>query len=97
MGALTDRQKLKFYEDPEYQANDAKLQAMVQAELVNLVKARIEKSAEGQELLKSQLNIVKKLKTKVINDTDSELAIFNRFREVSAENPDLTYEEFCKQ
>ena len=97
MGALTDRQKLKFYEDPEYKDNDSKLQAMVQAELINLVKVNIEKTAEGQELLKNQLNVVKRLKTKIVNEYDNELALFNRFREISAENPSLTYEEFCKQ
>lgn len=28
---------------------------------------------------------------------DNEMAIFNKFREFSKDNPSLTYEEFCKQ
>lgn len=96
MGTLTDRQKAKFYEDSEYKQVDDKLKAMVQVELINLVKAKIESSAEGQELLQKQLQTVKRLKERIVTETDNELALFNRFREVSAENPELTYEEFCK-
>lgn len=97
MGTLTDRQKLKFYEDTEYQQIDARLKAIVQEELINLVKAKIESTHEGRELLQQQLQLVRKLKAKIVTETDNELALFNRFREVSAENPDLTYEEFCKK
>lgn len=97
MGTLTDRQKLKFYEDPEYKQVDERLNALVHIELINLVKSKIENTAEGQELLKKQLQTVKRLKEKIVTETDNELALFNRFREVSEGNPDLTYEEFCKQ
>lgn len=70
---------------------------MVQIELLNLVKAKIEGTQEGRELLQRQLSVVKKLKNKIVQETDNEMAIFNKFREFSKDNPSLTYEEFCKQ
>ena len=45
---------------------------MVQAEILNLVKGRIESTPEGKELLQRQLKIVKKLKGKIIQETNRE-------------------------
>ena len=44
-----------------------------------------------------QLKLVKKLKNKIVEETDNEMAIFKKFREFSKDNPGLTYEEFIKQ
>ena len=55
------------------------------------------KKAAAKELLQRQLSVVKKLKNKIVQETDNEMAIFNKFREFSKDNPSLTYEEFCKQ
>lgn len=97
MSPLTETQKAKFFEDREYVEINTALQNIVQIELLNLVKDKIEKSQEGNELLKRQLKIVKKLKNKIIEETDNEMAIFKKFKEFSKDNPNLTYEEFCKQ
>ena len=69
---------------------------MVNAEILTLVKARIESTAEGKELLEHQLKVVKKLKGKIIDDTNREMEMFRRFREFSKQNPGITYEEFIK-
>lgn len=97
MNALTESQKNRFFEDKEYSEITTSLQKMVQIELLNLVKAKIEGTQEGRELLQRQLSVVKKLKNKIVQETDNEMAIFNKFREFSKDNPSLTYEEFCKQ
>lgn len=97
MNALTESQKNRFFEDKEYSEITTSLQKMVQIELLNLVKAKIEGTQEGKELLQRQLSVVKKLKNKIVQETDNEMAIFNKFREFSKDNPSLTYEEFCKQ
>lgn len=97
MNALTDRQKAKFFEDKEYSDITASLQNMVQIELLNLVKAKIENTPEGKSLLEKQLVLVKKLKNKIVQETDNEMAIFNKFKEFSKENPSLTYDDFIKQ
>lgn len=97
MSSLTDNQKARFFEDREYVEVNNALQNIVQVELLKLVKGKIESSQEGSELLKKQLSIVKKLKTKIVEDTNNEMAIFKKFKEFSKDNPSLTYEEFCKQ
>ena len=65
-------------------------------EILNLVKGRIESTERGRELLNNQLKIVKKLKTKIIDDTNKEMEMFMRFKEFSKSNPTVTYEEFIK-
>ena len=81
----------------QYSEITASLQQMVQVELLNLVKAKIESNSEGKDLLQRQLKLVKKLKNKIVEETDNEMAIFKKFREFSKDNPGLTYEEFIKQ
>lgn len=97
ISSLTESQKAKFFENKEYSDITNSLQTMVQAELINLVKVKIESSPEGKELLQRQLKLVKMLKTKIIEETDNEMAIFKKFREFSKDNPNLTYDEFIKQ
>lgn len=97
MSSLTDSQKAKFFENKEYSEITMSLQNMVQLELLNLVKAKIENTPEGKTLLQKQLGIVKDLKKKIVQETDNEMAIFNKFREFSKDNPNLTYDEFIKQ
>ena len=97
MSSLTESQKARFFEDQEYSEITASLQQMVQVELLNLVKAKIEIYSEGKDLLQRQLKLVKKLKNKIVEETDNEMAIFKKFREFSKDNPGLTYEEFIKQ
>jgi DNA-binding PadR family transcriptional regulator len=70
---------------------------MVQAEILNLVKARIENTDRGRELLEKQLKLIRKLKTKIINDTNMEMELFKKFKEYSKNNPTVTYEEFIKK
>lgn len=80
----------------EYVANYNNLQSMVQAEVLNLVRANIENSPEGKALLDNQLKLVKNLKTSIIEMSQREMQLFNAFKEASAKNPSLTYEEFIK-
>ena len=97
MSSLTENQKTRFFENKEYSEITQSLQKMIQIELINLVKSKIESSQEGKELLQRQLQIVKTLKSKVIEDTNNEMAIFKKFQELSKDNPNLTYDEFIKQ
>lgn len=94
---LTDDQKAKLFRDEEYVDNYNTLQGMVQAEILNLVKGRIEGTSEGKELLTNQLKIVKKLKNKIIDETNKEMEVFRRFKEYAKTHPSVTYEEFIKE
>lgn len=93
---LNDEQKNRIFLNEEYQQVSAKLQQLVQEELLGLVKGKIEASPNGQELLKSQLDIVQKLKKNVVEESNREMELFKLFRDYSKQHPDVTYEEFIK-
>lgn len=93
---MTDEQKAMMLQDEDYVDTYTKIQNIVQAEILNLVKGRIEATTEGKELLQRQLKIVKKLKGKIIQETNREMEMFRRFREFSKAHPEVTYEEFIK-
>jgi hypothetical protein len=93
---MSEEQKALLFQDEDYLDTYNKIQSMVQNELLNLVKARIEASQEGKELLQNQLKMVKKLKGKIIQETNREMEMFRKFREYSKTHPEITYEEFVK-
>ena len=94
---MSSEQKNRLLQDQDYTSIYTELQSMVQSELLNLVKAKIEGSERGKDLLQKQLKIVRKLKTKIIEDTDREMEMFKRFKEYSKEHPNTSYEEFIKE
>ena len=93
---MTDEQKSRLLMDDEYASVYNDLQNLVQLELLNLVKARIESTDKGKDLLSKQLRIIKNIKGKIINDTNREMELFMKFKEFSRQNPNITYEEFIK-
>ena len=94
---MSDDQKNRPVQDSEYVDTYNELQSIVQSELLNLVKSRIENTDRGKELLSKQLKIVKKLKVKIIDDTNKEMELFKKFKEYSREHPDTSYEEFIRR
>ena len=93
---MSDEQKTRMLQDEDYVDTYTKIQDMVQAEILSRVKGRIEATPEGKELLQRQLKIVKKLKEKIIQETNREMEMFRKFREFSKTHPEVTYEEFIK-
>ena len=93
---MSDEQREKFLQNEDYVDVYNELQSMVQSEILNLVKGKIENTEKGKELLNKQLNIVRKLKTKIINETNTEMELFKKFKEYSKQNPSTSYEEFIK-
>lgn len=93
---MTDEQKGRLLQDEDYVETYTKIQSMVNAEILNLVKGRIESTPEGKELLSHQLKTVKRLKSKIIDETNREMEMFRRFREYSKQHPGVTYDEFIK-
>lgn len=69
---LTTEQRNMLANNEEYVNNYNSLQAMVQTEVLNLVRAKIEGSPEGKALLDSQLKLVKNLKTSIIEMSQRE-------------------------
>jgi hypothetical protein len=93
---MTEEQRARLFQDEEYAMNYAEIQGLVQQEILNLVKGRIESTEKGRELLNSQLKIIRKLKSKIIDDTNREMEMFKKFKEFSKTNPTITYDEFIK-
>lgn len=94
---MSNEQRNRLLQDSDYIEVYNELQSIVQTELLNLVKARIESTDKGRELLSKQLRIVKKLKTKIINDTNKEMELFRKFKDYSKTHPNISYEEFLKE
>ena len=93
---MSDEQKSILFQNEEYVETYTRIQGLVNAEIINLVKAKIESTQEGNELLRNQLKILRKLKGKIIEDTNREMEMFRRFKEFSKHNPEVTYDEFIK-
>ena len=93
---MSEEQKKRMFDDAEYVEVYSKLNEMVQTEILNLVKGRIESTIDGKDLLSRQLKIVKRLKSDIINETNREMEMFKKFKEFSKVNPGITYEEFIK-
>ena len=94
---MSNEQKSRLLQDADYVDTYNELQSIVQSELLNLVKGKIESTERGKELLSKQLKIVKRLKTKIIDDTNREMELFRKFKEYSKEHPNASYEEFIKE
>jgi hypothetical protein len=94
---LSNEQLQKLFENEDYVRIYTRIQELVNAEILNLVKPRIESSPEGKQLLQEQLKIVRKMKPKIVEDSNREVELFRRFREFSKTNPDVTYDDFLKQ
>lgn len=91
---LTNEQRQLLLSNEEYVNNYNALQNMVQVEVLNLVRAKIENSEEGRNLLTTQLKLVKSLKTGIVEKTQRDMELFNAFKEASKTNPSLTYDAF---
>lgn len=93
---LSDEQKERLMMDNEYLSNYNAIQMLVQTELINLIKGKLEANPDGKELLQNQLRLTKRLKSKIIEDTQREMQAFKRFKEYSKSHPEVTYDEFIK-
>ena len=94
---MSTEQRNRLLQDLGYMEIYNELQTMVQSELLNLVKTKIESTERGKELLTRQLKTVKKLKTKIIEDTNREMEMFKKFKEYSKLHPNTSYDEFIKE
>lgn len=72
---LTQEQQNMLLNNQDYVNNYNALQSMVQAEVLNLVRGKIEASEDGKHLLEEQLKLVKLLKSKIVELCDVYVAI----------------------
>lgn len=74
-------EQIAFLQSQKQAINEAyrrnALQSMVQAEVLNLVRGKIEASEDGKHLLEEQLKLVKLLKSKIVEVTNKEMEYFH--------------------
>ena len=78
---LSSEQKNRLLQNKEYLDTYNEIQSLVQLEILNLVKGKIENTERGRELLNRQLNIVRSIKGKIIEETNREMELFNKFKD----------------
>jgi hypothetical protein len=93
---MTSEQMARLNSNSEYQTSYSNIQTLVQQELMNLVKNKIETSENGKKLLESHLALTKELKTQIMTDARKEMELFLKFKDYAKNNPNSTYEDFLK-
>lgn len=93
---LSAEQKNRLLQNQEYLETYNEIQSLVQLEILNLVKGKIESTDRGRELLNKQLTVIKSIKNKIIEETNREMELFNKFKEYSKNHPNTSYDEFLK-
>lgn len=96
VSALTNEQQSILAQDETYVSIDRELQMMIQQELINSVKGRIENSPHGKELLNAQLKNIRDKKKQIVEASNKEMELFKKFQVAVQVNPNLTYAEFIK-
>lgn len=96
VSALDDRKRNLIMQDTEYVNVYNNIQMMVHNELLNLVKAKIEASEQGRKLLEKQLESLRKARQRIEEKDNKDMELFNKFKEFSKANPNVTYEQFIK-
>lgn len=96
VSALTKDQQELLAKDETYVSISTELQLMVQEELINSVKGKIAASPRGAELLKAQLDNIRKKKDKIVAESNKDIELFKKFQIAVQANPNLTYAEFIK-
>ena len=96
IASLTNDQKQILAKDETYASIEQELQILVQQELINSVKDKINSSTYGKELLEKQLKNIKDKKDKIVEESNKEIELFKKFQIAVQANPNLTYAEFIK-
>lgn len=96
VSSLTNDQKVLLIKDESYGKIEEQLQVLIQQELFNLVKDKINNSEQGRKILQQQLDTIKSRKTSIIEESNREMELFKKFQIAVQANPNLTYPEFIK-
>lgn len=91
VSSLNEQEKSVLENNREYYDNSVAIQQMVNAEILSLVKWRIETSTEGKRILEQQLAFVKRTAKSAKEETAKRDALF---REYITEYSSMTWQEF---
>lgn len=91
VSSLNEQEKAVLTNNKEYYENSVAIQEMVNAEILTLVKGRIEASPDGKAILEQQLSFVKRMSKAAKEETAKRDAMF---REYMTEYSNMTWQEF---
>lgn len=91
--SLSEQERNFLQSSQEFQENSMAIQEMVNIELVRLVRDRIEKSPEGNEVLNRQLSFVKRAVKTAKEETARRDALLNEYM---TQYSDMTFKEFME-
>ena len=91
--SLSDQERNFLQSSQEFQENSMAIQEMVNIELVRLVRDRIEKSPEGNEVLNRQLSFMKRAVKTAKEETARRDALLNEYM---TQYSDMTFKEFME-
>ena len=94
VATLSAEQQQQMMNDEEFAEINSKVTAIVQYEQLKLVKAKVEATAEGRELLQSLLKATQRVKGALETAQKQAYNEYAAFIAESAKNPKLTLEEF---
>lgn len=94
ISTLSTEQQQMMLNDEEFADINSKVTAVVQYEQLKLVKAKVEATAEGKELLQSLLKATQRVKGALETAQKQAYNEYEAFIAESAKNPKLTLEEF---
>lgn len=91
VSSLNEQEKAVLENNTEYYENSVAIQGMVNAEILSLVKGRVESSREGRDILERQLSLVRRMSKEAREETAKRDALF---REYITQHGDKTWQEF---
>lgn len=90
---MSDKEFDLVVSNEEYAESQNRINALVQEMQLRIIKPLVEQSKEGRDALDNHLTLVKRLRKSASKEVDSELALFNEYRENYS---DVPYDEFLK-
>lgn len=81
-------------QDEDYQAVNAELEAIIQAQLLRIVKPQVEGSEQGREVLMKVQDTLQVVKRRVLEHSNKEMEMFRKWQAFASANPNATYNDF---
>lgn len=94
VSAMTDQQRQMLQQDEDYLAVTAELEAIIQAQILRIVKPQVEGSEQGREVLLKVQDTLQVVKRRVLEHSNKEMELFRQWQAFAANNPNATYNDF---
>lgn len=90
---LSDREFELINNSSEYQESQSAIMAILNREYMRLMRPIVESTTDGQNALKTHLELLKRLRKEATREVDKNIELFNEYTQHYS---DMTYSEFLK-